>query len=404
MNRQAIVLCLGTAQTLAWASTYYLPAVLAAPMARELGISTPQVFGAFSLALVVSAAMGPWAGRLIDRRGGRGLLMATSGLFALGLLLLRHSEATWQLWLAWAVLGLGMGCGLYEAAFASLVRLHGLDARRSITGITLLAGFASTIGWPLSAWMESQWGWRDACLGWALLHLGLGLPLNALLPGVTRETGSSGQVPLAGVPHIDAVSATQGPPQAVDPQPGRPPAWTAPALAYVFAVTWFISTALATHLPAMLQAAGATAAGAIAVGALIGPAQVAARLLEFGVLGRFHPLLSARLATLGHPAGAALVLALGPMAAPAFAVLHGAGNGILTIAKGTLPLALFGQQGYGTRQGWLVMPSRVAQAAAPFVFGIALERLGQGALWLSFSLGLSGFGCLMLLRAPARGR
>lgn len=113
-------------------------------------------------------------------------------------------------------------------------------------------------------------------------------------------------------------------------------------LAFVFAATWFISTAMATHLPRMLQATGATLAAAVAVGALIGPAQVAGRLLEFGLLRHVHPLLSARLAALTHPAGVAVLLAAGPALAPLFAILHGAGNGILTIAKGTLPLALFG--------------------------------------------------------------
>jgi len=132
---------------------------------------------------------------------------------------------------------------------------------------------------------------------------------------------------------------------------------------------------------------------------LIGPAQVAGRLLEFGVLRRVHPLLSARLAALGHPVGAAALLLFGGAAAVPFALLHGAGNGILTIAKGTLPLALFGAAGYGARQGWLALPARVAQAAAPFLFGLALDRWGARALWLSGALGLVGFVALLVLRA-----
>jgi hypothetical protein len=140
---------------------------------------------------------------------------------------------------------------------------------------------------------------------------------------------------------------------------------------------------------------------AVAVGALIGPAQVAGRLLEFGLLRRVHPLLSARLATLAHPAGVLALLLAGPAMAPVFAVLHGAGNGILTIAKGTLPLALFGPQGYGERQGWLMVPARVAQAAAPVVFGLALEAWGARALWLSAGLGLGAFAALIALRESA---
>ncbi|MGE8641494.1 MAG: MFS transporter, partial [Achromobacter sp.] len=174
-------------------------------------------------------------------------------------------------------------------------------------------------------------------------------------------------------------------------------------LAFVFAATWFISTAMATHLPRMLEAAGATVAAAVAVGALIGPAQVAGRVLEFGFLRRVHPLLSARLAALAHPAAVAVLLMAGPAMAPVFAVLHGAGNGILTIAKGTLPLVLFGSQGYGARQGWLMMPARIAQAAVPLLFGLALDAWGANALWLSGAIGLAACGALMLLRAQPGG-
>jgi hypothetical protein len=174
---------------------------------------------------------------------------------------------------------------------------------------------------------------------------------------------------------------------------------TTALLAFVFAATWFVSTAMATHLPDMLQLLGATLAAAVAVGALIGPAQVAGRLLEFGVLRRVHPLLSARLAALGHPLGVIALLVAGPALAPLFAVLHGAGNGIMTIAKGTLPLVLFGTQGYGARQGWLSMPARAAQALSPFLFGLALARWGSGALWLSAGLGLAAFMALMALPA-----
>ncbi len=184
------------------------------------------------------------------------------------------------------------------------------------------------------------------------------------------------------------------------PVPSRPKL-TAALLGYVFAATWFVSTAMATHLPQLLQATGATLTAAVAAGALIGPAQVAGRLLEAGFLRRVHPLLSARLAALGHPLGAAVLLLAGAPAAMLFAVLHGLGNGIMTIAKGTLPLVLFGAQGYGARQGWIAMPARVAQAAAPFVFGLALQRWGTGTLWLSAALVLSAFGALWLLPRPA---
>jgi predicted MFS family arabinose efflux permease len=383
-KRWHTVATLGTAQTLAWASSYYLPAMLAAPMARDLGLAMPTVFAAFSVALVISALVGPASGRAIDRHGGRPVLMGTNLVFAAGLASLGLAQGPVSMFAAWALIGLAMGSGLYEAAFAALVRLYRHEARNPITGITLIAGFASTVGWPLSALLETQIGWRGTCFAWAALHLLVGLPLNALLPKSLPAHASA----------ASAGSAAGLPPE---PPPLHRPALTAALLAYVFAATWFVSTAMATHLPQLLQAAGATLAVAVGAGALVGPAQVAGRLLEFGVLQRVHPMLSARLAALAHPLGAALLLVIGAPAALVFALLHGAGNGIMTIAKGTLPLALFGHQGYGARQGWLTMPARVAQAAAPFLFGMALQRWGAGALWLSGALGLSAFAALMLL-------
>ena len=382
------VVRLGTTQTLAWASSYYLPAMLAAPMAHDLGISTPTVFAAFSLALIVSALLGPLAGYAIDRHGGRPVLLATNGVFALGLVAMALAQGPITLYAAWALMGVAMGSGLYEAAFASLVRLYGQGARNAITGVTLSAGFASTIGWPLSAWMESAYGWRGACLGWAALHLLLGLPLNAWLPRIARAPAPSP------VPHNAAVKPPETPPLHHPTSARR----TAVLLSFVFAVTWFISTAMAAHLPRLLQASGLPLHAAVAVAALVGPAQVLARLLEFGLLRRMHPLSSARLATLAHPLGALLLVTLGGPAAVVFTALHGAGNGILTIAKGTLPLALFGPAGYGMRQGWLMAPARVAQAFAPLLFGLLLDRAGAPAILLTGALGLTAALALWALK------
>ncbi|MCR5883049.1 MFS transporter [Rhizobacter sp. J219] len=389
MKKPLVVAALGSAQTLAWASSYYIAALLAAPMAREPRLREPTVFLAFSLALVVSAFVGPWAGRTIDRHGGRQLLMGTNLLFAAGLAALGLAQGPWTLFAAWALLGLAMGAGLYEAAFATLVRLYGHDSRNAITGITLIAGFASTIGWPLTAWMETTYGWRGACFGWAVLHLVIGLPLNAALPKVLASIA-------APTPASPAAATIQ------DAPTPQHPMLVSVVLSFVFAVAWFTSTAMAAHLPRLMQALGASLAVAVAVGALVGPAQVAGRLLEFGVLRRVHPLLSARLANLAHPIGAVALLFAGPAMAPVFALLHGAGNGILTIAKGTLPLVFFGPQGYGARQGWLMLPGRVAQAFAPFAFGLALDHWGAASLWLSTALGLAAFGALMALKAARR--
>jgi hypothetical protein len=160
---------------------------------------------------------------------------------------------------------------------------------------------------------------------------------------------------------------------------------------------------MAAHLPAMLQAAGATTALAIAAAALIGPSQVAARLLEYALVRRIQPITTARLAALGHPLGAAVLLAVGGVAAPVFAVLHGMGNGVMTIVKGTLPLAVFGPAGYGARQGLLTAPSRFLQALAPFAFGLLLERAGvEVALAVTSGLTFAAFVALLALKVQVR--
>lgn len=385
-SRGLTITRLGIAQTLAWASSYYLPAMLATSMARDLGISTPMVFLGFSLALVVSALLGPLAGQLIDRYGGRPVLAANSLVFAAGLGGLALAQGPVGMMIAWAVLGIAMAAGLYEAAFAALVHLYGKDARGAITGITLFAGFASTVGWPLSAWLELAWGWRAACWVWAGLHLVLALPLNLTLPASPAQLV---QAAPAQDPATDIVPASTG---------TQNTSRTAVLLAFVFAVTWFISTAMAAHLPRLLQIQGVPLATALLFAGLVGPAQVAGRLLEYGLLRNIHPLLSARAAGAMHTLGAMVFLAVGVPGGAVFTVLHGAGNGVLTIAKGTLPLVLFGVKDYGARQGLLMVPARFAQALSPWLFGLALDRFGGGALWFSAALGALAFAALMALR------
>jgi MFS family permease len=381
-NQAQVVIALGSAQTLAWGSTYYLPAILAAPMARELGISTGVVFGAFSAALVVAACLGPLAGRRIDLFGGRDVLAISSLLFAVGLATLGAAQGVGMLFAGWLIIGVGMAMGLYEAAFSTLAGIYGGKARGAITGITLLAGFASTICWPISAYLEADVGWRVACFVWAAAHVIIGLPLNRFLVPLGTQP----------IPSGTQEAACMRPDGATERQ-----SHAMTLLAVVFAVTWFTSTAMAAHLPRLLQEAGATPAAAVAAAALVGPAQVAGRLLEFGVLQRFHPLLSARLAAIAHPLGAVAVMAFGAPAAIVFTMLHGAGNGILTIAKGTLPLAIFGPSGYGLRQGLLMVPARFGQAGAPFLFALLMERYGDAALLLSTVLGLAGLAALLAL-------
>jgi MFS family permease len=377
-----VALKLGAAQTLGWGSTYYLPAILARPMAEELGVSTAWAFGAFSGALIVSALLGPAAGRWIDKAGGRGPLSTSSVIFAAGLAALGASQSSYMMAAAWLVVGAGMAIGLYEGAFATLARLYGAAARNPITGVTLMAGFASTICWPITALIDAEYGWRAACLFWAAAHLAIGLPLNRMIPEAAAK-------PASPPPSSDAAAAGR--------RDGGATVRLA-LMAWAFAATWIVSTAMAMHLPALLQAAGAAPAAAIAAAALVGPAQVAARFAEFAFLRRAHPLTSARLACLAHPAGAVALAALGAPAAAGFAVLHGAGNGVMTIAKGTLPLVVFGPESYGLRQGWLSAPARFGQAAAPLAFAVLVADYGAGALAVSSALMLSALLSLLALR------
>ena len=170
-------------------------------------------------------------------------------------------------------------------------------------------------------------------------------------------------------------------------------------LAFVFAAVWFVTGAMAAHLPGLLERAGATPLQAIAAAALVGPAQVAARMFEFFLLRRSHPLVSARIAALLHPLGAAVFFLIGPAAAAAFTVFYGAGNGLLTIARGTVPLAVFGPHGYGERTGLLGAPARAAQALAPLLFGLMLDAMGASVILVSTSLCLAAFAVLLFLRA-----
>ena len=175
----------------------------------------------------------------------------------------------------------GMGIGLYDTAFAALGRIYGMEARSAITGITLLAGFASTVGWPLTAWGASELGWRETCLVWAAAHVVVGLPLNLLLPKSPRIAASANETIK---PHIPL---------------DRPMI----VLGLAFAASWTVVTAMAVHLPRLLEAGGASTVQAVAAGALIGPSQVGARILEATLMKRFHPMVSARLSVALHPIG-----------------------------------------------------------------------------------------------------
>jgi len=374
-----VVVALGIGQTLGYASSFYLPAILAVPMARDLDLPTWAIFAGLSAALLIAGALAPIAGRLVDTRGGRPLLLTSSMLFATGLALLALATGTWGMAAGWVVIGIAMAFGLYDVAFSTLAGLFGRGARGPITGITLIAGFASTIGWPLTAWVADAQGWREACLTWAGLHIVLGLAVYASLPR-TRS---------------DVVRTS---PDATDVETPRN---AIILLAFVFAAQGAVNSGIGTHLPGLLMAAGATPAAAIAAAALLGPAQVAARFAEFGLMRQLHPLVSARVATMAHPAAAAALLVGGPALAPVFASLHGGGSGLLSISRGALPLALFGAKGYGRRQGLIALPSNIATATAPLMVGLSLDLVGATAvLMLTTGLAIAATLALLALRPP----
>jgi MFS family permease len=376
-----VILALGTTQTLAWASSVYLPAILADPIAHDLGVSANWIFGAYSAALAVAAVLGPRVGRQIDRVGGRPVLSLSNLTLAAGLVLLGFAQSIPLLIIAWLVLGIGMGYGLYDAAFGALGRIYGEAARGPITGITLIAGFASTVGWPLTALGLATIGWRDTCFAWAAAHILLGLPLNLLMLPAVKSAKAAAESAVK--PHIPLDRSMI-------------------LLAFIFATAWTVTGAMAAQLPRILEAAGATTVQAISAGALVGPAQVAARVVEAGILKRYHPLVSTKLACLMHPIGAATVAILGGAAASVFAVFHGAGNGVITISRGTLPLAIFGPENYAYRLGIIGAGARMTQAAAPLLFGFLIDAMGSRVLIVSSALSLVAFAALFMLpeRAP----
>lgn len=382
-----VALVLGLAQTLAWGLTYYLPAMLAPAVVAELGAEPALVYGAFSVGVLISGLAAPRTGVAIGARGGRPVLLLSALILAAGLVLLGLLPGLWGWGLGWVVLGFGMALGLYEAAFATLGQLYGRAARGPITLVTLCAGFASTLGWPLSAALLPLLGWRGTCLAYAAVLL-LVLPSLYLLVPQHRAPGPAS----AGT----AAEAGDAP---------MPAAWMRRSLlllAGFFTLRALVTGTMAVHLIAVLGGLGLSVGMAVGAAALMGPAQVGGRLLDVAFGRVLHPLDAARLGGALLPAGAVLLLLAGPVAAVPFVLLYGASNGILTISRGAVPLALFGPRDYPALMGRLALPILVVQAgaptlAAPLVAGLpAVKVLGLAGL-----LALLALLCLLpLRRAP----
>lgn len=366
INRFNLVCALGIAQILAWSTTYYLPAVLATPIAESTGWSITFVVMGLAWGLLIAGACSPLAGRLIDQLGGRSVLAASSGLLAMGLLLMGLASNLPTYYLAWTFIGGGMAAGLYDAAFSTLGRLLGSNARASITGLTLLGGFASTLGWPLITAMEHEFGWRHTCFFLATAHLTIGLPIHLLA------------IPRSPSLPVEDAATTDNPaePDIQDKSGSR----ILLLLAILLTTQSLVVSTLSVHLLDVLELLGITTATALAIGMMIGPSQVAARLAEFAIARHLHPTWSTRIAIVLCGLGIGLLLLATPWLAFVAMGLYGAGIGILTIARGTLPLALFGPADYGTRMGLLARPMLLAQAMGPVAAALVLERSGASLL------------------------
>jgi len=380
---RVVISALGVTQILAWGSSFYLPAVLAKPIAADTGWSLGWVVGGLSVGLLAAGLISPNVGRTIDARGGRPVLVASSVLLGLGLatLALAHSLPVYML--AWLLMGVGMGAGLYDAAFATLGRLYGKQARSAITTLTLWGGFASTVCWPLSAYLVEHLGWRGACGAYAAIQIFISLPLHAfVLPGIsmvrpdTRPTGQSSEAPAPVV--LTGFRRTR----------------SVLLLATVLTLGAVTASMIGVHLLTFLQARGLELAAAVALGALVGPSQVGARVVEMAFGRHYHPIWTMVASVVLVASGMILLVAGVPILALALA-LYGAGNGIGSIAKGTLPLAFFGPSGYASLMGKLAMPSLLAQALSPSVGAILIEWSGPNAV-LALLAGLASVNLVLV--------
>ena len=358
VSLRRLVPALGIAQIISWGTLFYAIAVLGESMRQELAISASWLFGAFTVGLFVSGLASPLAGRMVDARGGRFVLACGSLLGAAALGTLAVADSLPVLFIGWTLAGVASAACLYDPAFSTLHQLSGTSYRRAVTALTLFGGFASTVFWPLSQLLLDAVGWRATWLIYALLHLGVCLPLHVFF--VPRRSG--------GV--VAEVEPERSSSAASRPAHGAVFVWLALALS----LAAFLSSTLSAHLITLLKAAGLGARDAVLVSALIGPMQVAGRVAEFAFARKLHPLTVGTLAfVLMALALASLTQVAGPsIAAFAFAALYGWSNGIMTIVRGTVPAELFGRRGYGTLLGRLARPAFMAKAIAPVAFTLAL--------------------------------
>jgi predicted MFS family arabinose efflux permease len=366
------ILGLGITEIVAWGTTLYALGVLGQPIVEDTGWSRGVVFGGLSLGLIVAGVVSTAVGRAIDRHGARRVMSLGCVLSAAGLGL-AAAAPHWSVYLlAWVVLGLAMRMTLYDTAFAALVQVAPSRGRRAISYLTLFGGFASSVFWPIGHALEAAYGWRAALLAFAATNVLLALPLTLwALPSASPEPAPARR-------EADAAAAPAAPNSALD---GSARTLAIVLFAIVASTGAFIFGAMSVHLPALLQANGLDAAAAVALAALKGVAQVAGRMAEI-VFGRgFTAMAVGRVSTWLMPfAFLVLVLAGASFAgALTFVVVFGVANGLITIVRGSVPLALFGPNGFGALMGVLATPYLVVNAVAPFAFALIVDGWGYRA-------------------------
>jgi hypothetical protein len=381
------VLTLGVTQIITWGTLFYPPVLTVPLIAGDHGWSAAFAMGGLSLGLLVAGLVAPRVGAAIDRYGGHRVMPAGSLLGAAGLVALVHADHPIAYLAVWVLLGAAMAASLYDSAFATLGRVFGARARPAITALTLAGGFASTVSWPVTHLLITSLGWRGTYLVYAALLAFVTAPLHAFVLPRTRAEA------------VARLAGATTPPPTVLPAEGV----VFVLVATAFAAYAFVPSGLAAHLLAMFQRLGLEAGTVVAIGTLFGPAQVAARLVEFVFARNVHPLWIARFAVGLLVLAFALLATLGlsvPVAA-AFAVMFGAANGLLTIARGTLPLALFGAAGYGRLIGRIAGPFLIIQAVAPLVLAYIAERASDpAALAVTCGFAVAALVCLALIRRP----
>ena len=382
------VCALGVAQIVSWGTLFYTIAVLGGAMRADTGASDLWLFGSFTGGLFLSGLVSPLVGRQIDASGGRRVLAAGSLTGALACAVLATAQGPLSLAAGWLLAGVAMAACLYDPAFATLHQIAGMSYRRAVTALTLFGGFASTVFWPLSQYLLDTVGWRQTFAIYAALHLLVCLPLH--VASVPRGRGAWERTP-----------ATD-PDVASRPHAGPTFVWLAAALA----LAAFISSAIAAHLIGLLTATGLSARDAVLIGSLIGPMQVAGRVMEFAfnrhvralAMGTFaFALMAGALAVFTQVHGIWIV-------ALAFAIPYGWANGIMTIVRGTVPAELFGHREYGALLGRLALPQFVLKAVAPFALTLlfAVDPQRTYSPYALLALGLLALGAYAAAVASAR--